>query len=188
MSDSGSGVTRRVSQALRMAPAWMPGALRDNGHFLLMLDFRIDVAINAPPHCVWAVMRDIERWPEWTPTVRKVRRLDRGPLAVGSRALIWQPKLPPARWKVTELDDARRSFTWETWSPGMRLQARHSVEDTGNTSRATLSVEFSGLLGPLFARVTRSLNNRYLSLEARGLKERSEQFADNHKSGLISTP
>ena len=152
-----------------------------------MLDFRIEVAINAPPDSVWAVMRDIERWPEWTPTVRKVRRLDTRPLAVGSRAVILQPKLPPAKWKVTELDDARRSFTWETWGPGMRLQARHSVEGTGNTSRATLSIQFSGLLGPLFARVTRSLNHRYLALEAKGLKERSEEFAGNQKSGLIST-
>jgi len=69
----------------------------------------------------------------------------------------------------------------------MRLQARHSVEGTGNTSRATLSIQFSGLLGPLFARVTRSLNHRYLALEAKGLKERSEEFAGNQKSGLIST-
>src|SRR5581483_7443607 len=75
-----------------------------------MLDFRITVDINAPPDRVWAVMRDIERWPEWTPTVRKIRRLDNGSLAVGSRARIWQPKLPPAKWRVTELDDARRSF------------------------------------------------------------------------------
>ena len=150
-----------------------------------MLDFRIDVAINAPPDSVWAVMRDIERWPEWTPTVRKIRRLDRGSLAVGSRAVIWQPKLPPAKWKVTELDDARRSFTWETLGPGMRLQARHSVEGTGNTSRATLSIQFSGLLGPLFARITRDLNDRYLALEANGLKERSGDSPITANPGLF---
>jgi hypothetical protein len=127
-------------------------------------------------------MRDIERWPEWTPTVRRIRRLDRGPLAVGSSALIWQPKLPPAKWKVTELDDARRSFTWETHGPGMRLQARHWIEETGNASRATLSIQFSGLLGPLFARLTRNLNDRYLALEAKGLRERSEGFGSSRPS------
>jgi len=139
-----------------------------------MLDFRIAVAIDAPPDRVWSVMRDVERWPDWTPTVRRIRRLDQGPLAVGSRIVVWQPKLPPAKWKVTELDDVRRSFTWETRSPGMRLQARHWVEETGNTSRATLSIRFSGPLGPLFARLTRNLNNRYLALEAKGLRECSE--------------
>jgi uncharacterized membrane protein len=138
------------------------------------LDFRIAVDINAPPDRVWAVMRDVESWPEWTPTVKKIRRLDKGSLAVGSRVIIWQPKLLPAKWKVTELDDSRKSFTWETCGPGMRLKARHWVEAAGNTTRATLSIQFLGLLGPLFAWVTRKLNDRYLALEARGLRQRSE--------------
>jgi hypothetical protein len=139
-----------------------------------MLDFEIAVPISALPDRVWAVMRDIERWPEWTPTVRKIRRIDTGPLAVGSQAVIWQPKLLAAKWKVTELDDAGRTFTWETRGPGMRLQARHWVDASGGGSRATLSLHFSGFLGPLFARLTRNLNDRYLALEANGLRERCE--------------
>ena len=139
-----------------------------------MLDFEIAVPINALPARVWEVMRDIERWPEWTPTVRKIRRLDSGRLAVGSQAVIWQPKLLPAKWKVTDLDESNRTFTWETRGPGMRLQARHWVEESEGGSRATLSLHFSGILGPLFARLTRNLNDRYLALEAKGLRERSE--------------
>ena len=150
--------------------------MEDNECVPDMLDFRIAVDIKAPPDRVWAVMRDIERWPEWTPTVTSIRRLDAGTLAVGSRALIRQPKLPPARWQVTELDEDARTFTWMTRGPGMRLMARHWVEDNGSGSRATLSIQFSGLLGPLFARLTRDLNDRYLALEANGLRERSEDL------------
>ena len=120
-------------------------------------------------------MRDIERWPEWTSTVTSIVRLDRGPLAVGSRARIRQPKLPPALWKVTELDERGRSFTWVNRGPGIRVAARHWVEPSGSGSRATLSIEFSKLLGPLIARLTRGLNERYLAIEAKGLKERSEK-------------
>jgi uncharacterized membrane protein len=138
------------------------------------LDFRIAVDINAPSDRVWAVMRDVESWPEWTPTVKKIRRLDKGSLAVGSRVIIWQPKLLPAKWKVTELDDSRKSFTWETRGPGMRLKAQHWVEVAGSTTRATLSIQFLGPLGPLFAWLTRKLNDRYLAIEARGLRQRSE--------------
>lgn len=146
----------------------------DNEDVCAMLNFSLTVEIEAPPDRVWTVMRDIERWPEWTPTVTSIRRVDSGPLAVGSRALIRQPSLPPARWQVTELNEEARSFTWVTRGPGMRLHARHWVEVNGRGSRATLSIQFSGFLGPLFARLTRNLNERYLALEAKGLKERSE--------------
>jgi uncharacterized membrane protein len=141
-----------------------------------MRDFRIAVEIKAPPDQVWAVMRDVERWPEWTPSVKKVRLLA-GPLAVGRRALIWQPNLPRATWEVTELDDRQRNFTWVTRSPGVLVNGRHAVERTEQGSRAMLSIHFSGLLGGLSGWLTQNLNERYLAMEANGLKECSEGLA-----------
>ena len=142
-----------------------------------MLEFRIDVDIQAPPDRVWEVIRDVARWPEWTPTVTTVHLLDAGPLAVGSRAAVRQPKLLPAKWQVVELDDEKRSFTWITRSPGVQVAARHWVEPDGDASKASLSLEFSGPLAPLFARMTRNLNERYLELEANGLRTRCEALS-----------
>jgi hypothetical protein len=140
-----------------------------------MNDFRIEIDIQAPPDRVWAIMRDVDRWPEWTPTVRKIRRLDAGPIAVGMRGIVYQPKLPPAKWTITELDDTRRTFTWINRSPGLLITACHGVQATGaGSSRAMLSLRFTGLFAGLMARITRDLNNRYLDLEARGLKRASE--------------
>lgn len=138
-----------------------------------MTRFRITVEIDAPPDRVWAVMSDIERWAEWTSTVTSIQRLNPGPLAVGSRMLIRQPKLPPAEWRITELEEGR-SFTSVTGSLGVLVTARHWVESHQGRSRVTLSVQFSGVLGPLVARLTRGLNERYLAIEAKGLKGRSE--------------
>ncbi len=42
---------------------------------------RIDV--EAPVQRVWEVLREVERWPEWTPTVTSVRRLDDGSAWLG---------------------------------------------------------------------------------------------------------
>jgi uncharacterized membrane protein len=140
-----------------------------------MRDFRIDVEIQEPPEQVWAVMRDIERWPEWTPSVTSIQRLELGPLTVGSQALIRQPGLPPAKWTVTEADEAGRSFAWVSGFPGARVTAKHSVVASTGGSRATLSLRFSGIFGWLVGQMTADINRRYLALEAEGLKKRTEK-------------
>jgi len=138
-----------------------------------MTHFSTTVDIQAPLDRIWAALRDIEHWPEWTPTVISVRPLEAGPLAVGTRAIVRQPKLLPARWRVTAIEEGR-SFTWVTGGPGMLVTARHSIEGATNGSRVTLSIDFAGVFGPIVARLTRGLNTRYLDLEARGLKRRAE--------------
>ena len=138
-----------------------------------MTAFSVAVNINAPPQRVLAVLCDVERWPEWTSTVSHVQRLDRGPFAVGSSARVLQPKLRPAVWQVTELD-ANCSFTWVTRAPGVRMTAGHHVEARGDGSRAALSFEISGLLGPIISRLYRGLIQQYVATEASGLKRRSE--------------
>lgn len=118
-------------------------------------------------------MSDVERWPEWTRSVREVRRLGEGPLQVGSRVLIRQPAFPPALWKVTTLD-ADRGFLWTSVAPGLRVVANHSVEASATGATATLSLELHGLFGNVFGRMTRDITERYLAMEAEGLKLRSE--------------
>ena len=139
----------------------------------MAVDFEIHVDIAAPPARVWSVMSDIERWHEWTTTVRSIQRLDNGPLRIGSRARVRQPKLPPAEWTVTALDEGR-GFIWITRSPGVTVVADHMVAPTGSGAHATLSIRFDGLLAPLVAWMTKGLNRRYLAIEAAGLKYRSE--------------
>jgi uncharacterized membrane protein len=133
--------------------------------------FSITIAIPAPPEIVWRVMADVERWPEWTPSVRRVKLLTPGPLHIGSRARIHQPGFPPASWRVTELE-AGKGFTWISTAPGLRVTARHEIESTNGGSCGTLSIRYAGLFGPLMARWTRHVNNRYLAMEADGLRRR----------------
>lgn len=135
--------------------------------------FSISIDINAPADRVYEVMSDTDRWPEWTASVTSIKRLDRGPFVVGSRAVIRQPKFPAALWTVTAIDD-RRSFTWTNKAPGIKVTAHHSINANGDCSKATLSLRYEGLLGGLLARLTRGITNRYLAMEANGLKARSE--------------
>ena len=66
------------------------------------MQFSITTEVDAPPEVVFAVLSEVERWPEWTPTVTRVERLgDAGAsLALGGRLRIVQPKVPPAEWMV----------------------------------------------------------------------------------------
>lgn len=139
-----------------------------------MKEFSISVDIQAPPQTVWSVMSDVERWHEWTASISSVKRLDGGPLAIGSRAHVRQPKLRPADFVVTELEPGRQ-FTWITKSPGILATARHSVEPTAGGTRARLSVRFEGLLSTPLAWMFGTLTDEYLALEATGLKKRSEE-------------
>lgn len=139
-----------------------------------MRHFSITIDIAAPASRVWEVMSDAERWHEWTPSVTGITIIGGGPIRIGSRAWIRQPKFPPAMWKVTALEPGRR-FVWVSGVPGLLwVTANHSVEPAGGGSRATLSLELRGILGSLFGRMTKEITERYLGFEASGLKARSE--------------
>lgn len=134
--------------------------------------FSISIDIKTPVDRVFEVMSDTERWHEWTPSVTSIKRLDEGDFKIGSKAVIRQPKFPPALWKITAID--RTSFTWENRAPGIRVIAHHSAEPTATGTRATLSLRYEGFLAAFLARLTRNITNRYLAMEAFGLKARSE--------------
>jgi uncharacterized protein YndB with AHSA1/START domain len=144
-----------------------------------MREFNMTTDIAAPPERVWEVMSDTDRWHEWTPSVTSVKRLGGGPFVVGSRAVIRQPRFPPALWKITAIEPGR-SFTWISVAPGLRVVGQHRVEPTISGSRATLSLSLQGIFGGLFGRMTQDITRRYLAFEANGLKARSENSEFRH--------
>jgi len=126
------------------------------------------IEIAAPPDLVWDVFADVEKWPEWTASMTSVELLD-GPLRVGARAKIRQPKLPTVVWAVTELTPGR-SWTWVAKSPGARTVATHRVTANGSGTRVEQSIEQTGVIGQVVGRLYRRLTRKYVALQAAGLK------------------
>jgi uncharacterized membrane protein len=132
------------------------------------------VEIEAPAPAVWAVLADVTRWPEWTPTMNEVRLRDADTLGPASRADIRQPKLPKAVWTVTEFEDGHR-FAWAARGLGFRTVGDHLVEPLdGGRCRVTLGVETTGPLARPFWRIAGDLTERYVATEAASLKRHCE--------------
>jgi uncharacterized protein YndB with AHSA1/START domain len=73
---------------------------------------RLTRDIAAPASAVWALLTDIERWPDWGPTVRAGELPGPGPLSAGSRGRVqtavglWLP------FEVTHFEEGR-AWAWE---------------------------------------------------------------------------
>ena len=131
------------------------------------------IPIDAPADAIWSVMTDVHRWPEWTASISAVESLQDGPLQVGNRYRVRQPRLPQAVWTVTELIPGR-SFTWINRSPGLTSTGIHRIDSAADgTLIGELVLHQAGALSFL-ARPFARLTSRYVEMEAAGLKATSE--------------
>ena len=82
-----------------------------------MRKFTISIDIAAPAERVVAVMKDTDRWHQWTPSVMSIKPIGGCPIVVGSRVAIRQPKCPPALWRVVAIESHE---PWPGQSRGRR--------------------------------------------------------------------
>jgi uncharacterized protein YndB with AHSA1/START domain len=132
--------------------------------------------IDAPPEQIWPVLVDVERWPEWTPSVTRLEKLDAGELRVGQQVRIEQPKLPTMTWQVTDVEPGR-SFSWSASRPGVTTVGTHEIAIDGSRSEIRLRIDQHGFLAPLVQLLAGRRTRRYMEQEARGLKQRTESRA-----------
>jgi hypothetical protein len=84
-----------------------------------------------------------------------------------------QPKLGEGTWDVT-VWDAPSYFEWTQKTAGIKTVAGHRVEALAERrSRLTLTLDMRGLLIPIVM-FYKGLTNRYMNLEAEGMKRAAE--------------
>ena len=132
------------------------------------------IEIDAPAATVWDVFADVERWPEWTASVERLVALD-GPVEVGARFEIHQPRLPKLVWEVTAVEPGS-SWAWRQRSPGGTTLATHEVVDLGDgRTLVRQRIDQRGPVGVAVGVLMLRLTRKYLEMEGRGLKAASEQ-------------
>jgi uncharacterized membrane protein len=140
------------------------------------------VEIDAPAHVVWDVFADVEGWPQWTASVHSLTALDGAEIEPGHRFEIKQPRLPKVVWEVTAVEP-KASWTWRQRSVGATTFATHVVSPLGgNRTLVEQRIDQRGPVGVITAVLLHRLTQRYLQLEAQGLKARSEERARTNAS------
>ncbi|MPZ79220.1 MAG: polyketide cyclase [Actinophytocola sp.] len=131
----------------------------------------VSTPIDAPAELVWQTITAVEKWPEWTPTMTEIRRLDDGELRVGSKAEVRQPKQPVRTWTVTELTPGT-SFTWVTSGTGLQLSADHVIRtDERGAVVAELTFTARGVLAPVAGLLAGKAVRAAVDTEASSLKK-----------------
>jgi carbon monoxide dehydrogenase subunit G len=136
--------------------------------------FEKSIDIDAPQQRVWDVLSAIEAWAQRIETVEVVELLTPTPITKGSRVRLKQPKLPEGTWDIT-VWDAPSYFEWTQKASGITSVAGHRVEALGEgRARLTLTLEMRGYLIAIIGLFYKNLTNRYMNLEAEGMKRAAE--------------
>jgi uncharacterized protein YndB with AHSA1/START domain len=141
------------------------------------MDFETERTIAAPAEQVWSVLTDVRHWPSWTASVTTVEPLEPGPLSLGARVRVVQPRLAPAVYEVDDLTPGS-AFAWTASTAGVTTTAGHYLSTNGeSTVRVRFTVAQRGLLAWPLGLLFGPLVRRYMGMEADGLKRRCENGA-----------
>ena len=111
-----------------------------------------EILIHAGVDRVWALTIDVERWPELTPTMTEVTRLDDGPFGVGSQARVKQPGQRATVWTVTAFVPGEE-FVWSTKVGPITMTGGHHLTDVDGDCRNRLTLELTGFGSGLVERL-----------------------------------
>ena len=110
--------------------------------------FESSIEVDAPVSKVWTLIDKLEEWPRWMPSIKKIERLSKGPLTVGSqlcvtarvsgltlRLLMTITKFVPERHVVLEGK-----------ALGTKLTRFYALEPASGRTKVTIGGDVSGAL------------------------------------------
>jgi uncharacterized membrane protein len=116
--------------------------------------FESSIDINAPVKKVWALIDKLEEWPQWMPSIKKIERLSKGPLAVGSQVSVTAKAsglTVKLMMTITELVPERR-VVLEGKVLGTKLTRFYALEPANGKAKVTIGGDVSGSLAWLACR------------------------------------
>lgn len=116
--------------------------------------FESSIDINAPAKKVWALIDKLEEWPQWMPSIKKIERVSKGPLAVGSQLSV-TAKVSGLTVKllmtITKFVP-ERTVVMQGKALGTNLTRFYTLEPVNVKTKVTIGGEVSGALAWLARR------------------------------------
>jgi len=118
------------------------------------MKFSASVEINSTPEKAWPLINNIEEWPKWIPSLKKIEKVTKGPMDVGSRVLVVARSLITVNLLMTITEFVPgRSVVMEGKVLGVRMKRYYEMEPVAqNKAKLTAGGEVSGLLAFLVRR------------------------------------
>jgi len=116
--------------------------------------FESSIEINAPAEKVWALIDKLEEWPQWMPSIKKIERVSRGPLAVGSQLSVTAKVsglTVTLLMTITEFIP-ERNVVMQGKTLGTNLTRFYTLEPVNDKAKVTIGGDVAGALAWLARR------------------------------------
>jgi len=116
--------------------------------------FESSIDINAPTEKVWTLIDRLEEWPQWMPSIKKIERVSKGPLAVGSQLSV----TAKVSWLTVKLlltiteFVPERTVVLEGKALGTKLRRFYNLEPVNGKTKVSIGGDVSGALAWLACR------------------------------------
>jgi carbon monoxide dehydrogenase subunit G len=137
------------------------------------MKFSASVEIKASPENAWKLINNVEEWPRWIPSLKKIEKVSEGAMGVGSRVLVVARSLITVNllMTITEFVPGRRVVMGGEVL-GVRMTRYYEMEPVGqNKAKLTAGGEVSGLLAFLVRRGGQKLSEEIVQ----ALKKKVEE-------------
>jgi carbon monoxide dehydrogenase subunit G len=116
--------------------------------------FESSIEINAPVKKVWGMIDKLEEWPQWMPSIKKIERVSKEPLTVGSQLLVTAKVsglTVELLMTITEFVP-ERTVVMQGKALGTNLTRFYNLEPVNNKTKVTIGGDVSGALAWLACR------------------------------------
>jgi len=122
--------------------------------------FESSIDINATTEKVWALIDKLEEWPQWMPSIKKIERLSKEPLTVGSQLAVTAEVSGLTVRLVMTITEfiPERNVVIQGKALGTNLTRFYTLEPVNDQTKVTIGGDVSGALAWLARRAGQEIS------------------------------